>query len=566
MAVEILNTKVTADNGLLSKIQIGGKTYEIKDLIARQNVEGLSILLDALSAKVGNVAEGQNLAEIIKNIQENAYDDTEIQNAIKALQEADLLKADKTQVATDIAAAVAAEAEIARAAEQANAGEIARVDAALKLAVENNVEGMDSIKELANWINTHGATAEDMTKAIEKNAEDIAKEIKDREDADKVIDERLAEVEEALGSGEGSVSDQIADAKQEAIDSAKGYTDGREVEIIKTYEAAIKEVTDDLGALSAKDSATGTVAGQTISGVKANGQSAGSITVELQQSEHAMSSTGKYTPVGNVTGTVQTAGSIAVTAKHESVAATLTKGDYTPAGTVSADFSHSAADAVLTKGDYTPAGTVSVALSGNSFNAITGVGTQASFTEGAFTPASLSYDAVEKSVAKEGIVGEVTDETLVFTAAGLEAISASKVTSFSGGSKDADQFVANSLPTMAEQVVGVQSASFSGTKAENALVTGVSYDKAALANLAFAGTKAEGALVTGVSYQKADIDTATFTGETVNIAASFAGTEGDISVAGLCHDYAVKTAQFNPAAIELSVGDIVVSEKTVTVQ
>ena len=116
-----------------------------------------------------------------------------------------------------------------------------------------------------------------------------------------------------------------------------------------------------------------------------------------------------------------------------------------------------------------------------------------------------------------------------------------KVTAFDGGSKAADQFVANSLPTMAAQTVGVQSASFTGTKAE-------------------------GALVSKVSYQKADIDTATFTGETVDIAATFAGTEGNVTVAGKCHDYAVKTAEFTGAAIELNVGDIVVTEKTVTVE
>jgi hypothetical protein len=119
---------------------------------------------------------------------------------------------------------------------------------------------------------------------------------------------------------------------------------------------------------------------------------------------------------------------------------------------------------------------------------------------------------------------------------------------------------------MAAQSVGVQSASFTGTKAAELVVTGVSYDKAALSNLAFAGTKAEGALVTGVSYQKADIDAATFTGATVDIDATFAGTEGDLSVAGKCHDYAVKTAEFVPAAIEVAVGDITVAATDVTVQ
>ena len=515
MALNILNAKVVEANGLLSKIEIGGKVYEIKDLIARQNVEGLSTLIDALSAKVGNVAEGQNLADIIKNIQENAYDDTAIQNAIKALQEADLLKADKEQVAKDIAAAVAAEAEIARAAEKANADEIARVDAALKLAVENNEDGIDSIKELATWVNTHGAAAENMSKAITKNAEDIAAMDAAYKAADEAIDGRLDVIEAALGEGDGSVADQIEEAKQAAITAANGYTDG-EIDKVEA-ELAKKEDKANLKALAYKDSASGVVAGQTISGVKANGQSAGSITVELEQSEHAMNSTGKYTPAGNVTGTVQTAGSIAVTAKHEDVAATLTKGDYTPAGEVS------------------------VALSGASFNAITGVGTQASFQEGAFTAATLDHAEVSANYVEEGLVGSVEDECLTFTAAAVKALSASKVNAFNGGSKAADVFVANSLPTMAAQTVGVQSASFTGTKAEDLVVT-------------------------GVSYKKADIDTATFTGATVDIAASFAGTEGDIAVAGLCHDYAVKTAQFNPAAIEVAVGDIVVAEKNVTVQ
>ena len=320
----------------------------------------------------------------------------------------------------------------------------------------------------------------------------------------------------------------------------------------------------DLKALAHKDSATGTVAGQVISGVKANGQSAGSITVELQQSEHAMNSTGKYTPAGTVTGTAMTAGSIAVTAKYDAAEAVLSKGDYTPAGTITANFGHASTAATLEMGKHAPEGTVAVALSGASFNTITGVGTQASFVEGAYTPATLSYDAVEKSVAKEGLVGSVEDECLTFTAAGLEAISASKVTAFNGGSKDADQFTANSLPTMAAHSVGVQSATFTGI--EHDCVTGVKYDTASLSDLAFTGTKAEGALVTGVSYQKADIGSATFTGAEIDIDATFAGDEGDISVAGLCHDYAVKTAQFNPAAIELNVDDISVTAKEVTVQ
>lgn len=562
MALDIVDLKKIAENGLLSKIQIGGKTYEIKDLIARENVETLADLLDALAAKVGNVAEGQNLADIIKNIQENAYDDTALRTLITALESN---KADKSQVADDIADAVAAEAALRIAADDALDARLDKVETFFEVAEGEKLdEALDTLKEIQVYVDTHGAAADQMVKDIAANTKAIEDEAKARDDADKAMAERVAAVEDMLDGGEGSVAAQIDAAKQAAIDAADAAAAKRDEAVTAAYIAADKVITDSLKSLAHKDSASGTVAGQVISGVKANGQSAGSINVALEQSEHAMNSTGKFTPVGNVTGTVQTAGSIAVTAKYDAADAVLSKGDYTPAGTVTSDFGHATAAAELIMSKHAPEGTVSVALSGNSFNAITGVGTQASFQEGAYHAATLDYAAADYNVAKEGLVGKVEDECLTFTAAGLEAISASKINAFNGGSKDADTFVANSLPTMAAQTVGVQSASFTGI--EHDCVTGVNYDKATMSALTFAGTKAEGALVTGVSYQKADIGSATFTGAEVDIAATFAGTEGDVTVAGLCHDYAVKTAEFVPAAIELSVGDIAVAEKNVTVQ
>lgn len=455
---------------------------------------------------------------MIKNIQENAYDDTAIQNAIKALQEADLLKADKTQVATDIATAVAAEAEIARAAEKANADEIARVDAALKLAIDDeDGKGLNSIKDLATWIEEHGEDAAEMSAAITKNAEDIAAMDKAYKAADEAIDGRLDVIEAALGEGEGSVADQIADAKDAAIAAANSYTDG---EINKLGDLAKKNEADlDLKALAHKDSATGTVAGQTISGVKANGKSAGSISVALEQSEHAMNSTGKFTPAGQVAGTV--------TIPEHNVPVALTRDDA------------AVASVNMTEASYT----APVSLAKNDVAVVTSAteGTQASFTEGKFTPASLTYAAANYNVAKEGLVGAVNeDECLVFTAAGLEAISASKISAFDGGSKAADTFVANSLPTFT-----TASAIASITEATAA----VKYDK-----------------VSSVTYSKVESAAGTCAGNVIDIAATFTGTEGDIAVAGKCHDYAVKTAEFIPADIELAVGDIAVAEKTVTVQ
>ena len=436
MALEILNAKKVEANGLLSKIQIGGKTYEVKDVIARESIESISADLAALSyVKKDGVFES----------------DTKIKEYVDA-----------------------------------QIGSINKFDVVIGTA---GADGKPNVE----------ASADTMYKLyLIQNADSSAGEYIEYITIRSGLEGAYTYAWEAIGSTKMSLTGYVTET---ALNEA-----------LKPYQ-----LKSELKALAYKDSATGTVAGQTITGVTASGQSAGSINVALEATEKAVASTGKYTPAGNVTGTVKPTGSVAVTV------------------------STSAADATLTKGDYTPAGTVAVALSGNSFNAITGVGTQASFTEGTFTPAALDHAEVTANYVEEGLVGAVEDETLTFTAAAVKALSASKVNSFSGGAKAADTFVANSLPTMAAQTVGVQSASFTGTLAEDLVVTNVSYAKA----------NAEAA--------------ATFTGDTNDIAATFAGTEGDISVSGNCHDYAVKTAEFVPAAIEVAVGDIVVAEKNVTV-
>lgn len=436
MVLEILNAKKVADNGLLSKIQIGGKNYEVKDVIARESIESLSADLAAISyVKKDGIFES----------------DTKIKEYV----DAQVGSINKFDVVIDTAG----------------------LDG--KPNTEASADTMYKLYLVQNESSSAGEYIEYITiRSGEEGAYTYAWE--------------------AIGSTKMSLTGYVTES---ALRKA-----------LEPYEKK-----ENLKDLAYKDSASGTVAGQTISGVKASGQSAGSINVALEATENTIASAGKYTPAGNVTGTVEPSGSVAVTV------------------------STSAADATLTKGDYTPAGTVTVSLSGNSFNAITGVGTQASFTEGVFTPAALNHAEVTANYVEEGLVGAVEDETLTFTAAAVKALSASKVNSFSGGSKAADTFIANSLPTMAVQTVGVKSASFTGALAEDLVVTNVSYAKA----------NAEAA--------------ATFTGDINDIAATFAGAEGDISVSGNCHDYSVKTAEFVPAAIELSVGDIVVAEKNVTV-
>ena len=222
-----------------------------------------------------------------------------------------------------------------------------------------------------------------------------------------------------------------------------------------------------------------------------------------------------YTPAGSVTATVDTT----------ATAATLTKADYTPAGSVS--------------GTVVPTGTIGLAANEKGFQ-ITGtnapsavsvtpntetvlkaVKTEAvapSFTEGAFTPGSFTKGSAVVA-ATEGVVAAIdnTDkEMLVFTAASTDNVMDYDAT-YVAPSKAADTFSAGSAAvfdtqkvmtgvasaTAAAQVftggkVGATftgdtnniSANFSGTKATDALVTGVSYDKTTVSDLAFEGTAA----------------------------------------------------------------------------
>ena len=273
-----------------------------------------------------------------------------------------------------------------------------------------------------------------------------------------------------------------------------------------------------LKALAYKDSATGTVGGQTISGVKASGTSTGALEGALGYASTDVASSGSFTPKGGVTGTVVATGTVASAASVEATAATLTRGDYTPAGNVT----------------VTPTtGTV---------KAVKSVGTQASFTEGKFTAATLSK--TDDTFAKAGLVAAIdgTDsEMLVLSNAATGTASA--ITAFNGGSKAADIFTANALPTTEDATV----------------MTG--------ASATFAGAKEEGLKVTGATYDKVTGITSTFTGNAKGdaITATFTGTAGDVSVSGKYDKANLGTVAFKGAAIELDVGDIAVAAKDVTV-
>ena len=124
-------------------------------------------------------------AEIAKKADKTALSDYHTKSEIAAIT--GTVPADKTLVQmiadakseatyddTEVRGLITAEAQRAAAAEKANADEIARVNGVLVAALENDGEGLDSIKELADWINVHGSEAAEMAEAISDNADAIA--------------------------------------------------------------------------------------------------------------------------------------------------------------------------------------------------------------------------------------------------------------------------------------------------------------------------------------------------------------------------------------------------------
>lgn len=242
----------------------------------------------ATDAALGELTERVTTAEGAIDAIEADYlkaaDKTELSNAIAAEKqraegieggletrlatvEGDYLKAaDKTELEGKINAKAdqtALDAEVQRAT-QAEAGLQTQINTIMS---NPDAEGaINSINEFTQYVKDHGEIAEGFRTDINKNKEDIAAmdaaykaadttiqgrldvleaidheaykaadtaletklntEIAKKADAE-TVNGRLSAIETQLGDGEGSVSDQIADAKQEAIDAAGIAADGK---------------------------------------------------------------------------------------------------------------------------------------------------------------------------------------------------------------------------------------------------------------------------------------------------------------------------------------------------
>ena len=190
--------------------------------------------VDALETFVGTIPTGYSESNIVAFIQKRAAEvlaatqggSSETAASIKAALDAYVIKNDAAveKNADAIATIVADYLKNADKTElkgliNENAAEILRIDAILKAIIENSGEGLDSIKDLATWIEEHGVEAAGYAAAIKAleglvGDESVANQIAAAIAAESLDQFASKEVVETLVTkvGDKAVSEAISDA------------------------------------------------------------------------------------------------------------------------------------------------------------------------------------------------------------------------------------------------------------------------------------------------------------------------------------------------------------------
>lgn len=225
---------------------------------AQTAAEAAQADVDALEAKVGTVDEGQTVMGIIKNIQANAYDDTAIKALIKTnSDDIDALEGRATAVEGKVTTLIGEDAS-------KSVRTIANEELAKQLIAEGADVKLDTLQEIAAWIQQHPKDAAAMNAAIEAlktkvgnipedaTSDTIVAYIQEVVDAEKSraegaesgIATRVTALEGKF-TGDNSVDSKIAAAKAEAIAAAATDAETKAGTAKTEAVSAAKTYTDD---------------------------------------------------------------------------------------------------------------------------------------------------------------------------------------------------------------------------------------------------------------------------------------------------------------------------------
>lgn len=247
-----------AQAGLETKISAA----DSKAAAAQTAADNAKKAADAVDAKVGVVPEGSTVIAEIQKIKNSAYDDTAVRGLIKT-------NADNITALTGRADAVEGKVTTLVGDDAGkSARTIANEELTKQLVPENAKESLDTLQEIAAWIQKHPDDASAMNAAIDAlktkvgdipegaTATTVVAYIKELVDAEKVratgvesgLDTRVKAVEAKLGDGDGSVAKQIEAAVKVETDAriaADSALDGK----ITTAQGAADKAQGDVDAL-----------------------------------------------------------------------------------------------------------------------------------------------------------------------------------------------------------------------------------------------------------------------------------------------------------------------------
>ena len=247
-----------AKAGLETKIS----AVDAKAVAAQAAADNAKNAADAVDAKVGAVPEGSTVMTEIQKVKDAAYNDAEVRGLIKT-------NADNITALTGRADAVEGKVSTLVGNDAGkSARTIANEELTKQLIPEGAKESLDTLQEIAAWIQNHPDDASAMNAAIAAlktkvgdipegaTATTVVAYIKELVDAEKVratgvesgLDTRVSAVEAKLGDGEGSVSKQIEAAVKVETDAriaADSDLDGK----ITTAKAAADKAQGDVNAL-----------------------------------------------------------------------------------------------------------------------------------------------------------------------------------------------------------------------------------------------------------------------------------------------------------------------------
>lgn len=268
-AIAILNGGANTD-GSVAKAVADAKTgletkisaADAKAVAAQTAADNAKNAADAVDAKIGAVPEGSTVIAEIQKVKDAAYNDTEVRG---------LIKTNADNITNLSGRADAVEGKVSTLVGE-DAGKSARAIAneelTKQLIPEGAKESLDTLQEIAAWIQNHPDDASAMNAAIAAlktkvgdipegaTSTTVVAYIKELVDAEKVratgaesgLDTRVNAVEAKLGDGEGSVSKQIEDAVKVETDArvaADSALDGK----ITTAKAAADKAQGDVNAL-----------------------------------------------------------------------------------------------------------------------------------------------------------------------------------------------------------------------------------------------------------------------------------------------------------------------------